>query len=142
MKVIFVAGTDTGVGKTVVAGALAAALRLRGFKVGVMKPVACGSLEDSRSLKACSGSWDPLSLITPIYLKQPLSPNVAARMEGKTIRIERIRKAFLELSGKGHDFLVVEGCGGLLVPINNDHFVVDLIRLMRAKTILVVHRAT
>jgi len=137
VKTIFIAGTDTGVGKTMVAGALAAALRLRGFNVGVMKPVACGSLDDSRFLKACSGARDPLGLITPIFLKHPLSPNVAARMERKKINVDRVRQAYGQLSNEGYDFLVVEGCGGLLVPITDTFFVIDLIPMMKASVVLV-----
>lgn len=137
MKTIFIAGTDTGVGKTVVAGALAAVLKLRGYKVGVMKPVACGGLEDSRFLMVCAGSSDPIEWVTPIALKNPLSPNVAARIERKKIDIRKIAKAARHFKSRKHDYLVVEGCGGLLVPLTKGFFVVDLIRLLKAKAILV-----
>ncbi len=137
MKTIFIAGTDTGVGKTIVAGGLAAGLRLQGYKVGVMKPVACGSLEDSIFLKDCSGAGDRLGQITPIYLKHPFSPNVAARMEKKKISVKRVKEAFRMLSAKGYDFLVIEGCGGLLVPIRAGFFVMDLILMLKAEVVLV-----
>ena len=137
MKTIFVAGTDTGVGKTVVAGALAAALKLRGYSVGVMKPVACGSPEDAEFLIACAGSDDPLDTVMPVYLKNPLSPNVAAKIEKKKIDLGKITDAFKLLRKKKYDYLVVEGCGGLLVPITDDFFVVDLIKTLRAETVLV-----
>ena len=136
MRTIFVAGTDTGVGKTVVAGALAAALRLEGHRVGVMKPIACGSWEDSRFLKKCAGSNDRFELITPIYLKRPLSPNVAAAAENKKIDLSRLLKAY-EVLKKKYDVLIVEGCGGLLVPVTNDFFVVDLIPKFNSRCILV-----
>ena len=144
MKTIFVAGTDTGVGKTVVAGGLAAALKVKGYKVGVMKPVACGSFEDSKFLKACAGSKDSLDLITPVYLKNPLSPNVAAKIEKKKIDVRKIAQAAYRLGTKKYDYLVVEGCGGLLVPIVNPSassgqgfFVVDLIPMLNAKAVIV-----
>ena len=137
MKTIFVAGTDTGVGKTIVAGALASALKLKGYKVGVMKPIACGSLVDSRFLKASAASSDPLELITPIYLARPLSPNVAAKLERKRIELKKISQAFRKLKRKKYDFLVVEGCGGLLVPVVKDFFTIDLIPMLKAKTVLV-----
>jgi len=137
VRSIFVAGTDTGVGKTMIAGGLAAALRLKGHHVGVMKPVACGSLEDSKFLKACSGVRDSLGLITPIHLEHALSPNVAARMEKKKINMKRMKGAFRELSRKGYDYLVVEGCGGLLVPLTDGLFVIDLIPMMKAEAVLV-----
>lgn len=136
MKTLFIAGTDTGVGKTVVAGALAAALRLKGHRVGVMKPVSCGSWEDSKFLKKRAGVDDALTRITPVYLKHPLSPNVAASMEKKKIDLKRLLKA-ADVLKKKYDILVVEGCGGLLVPVNDDFFVVDLIPLLKAKCILV-----
>ena len=137
MRTIFVAGTDTGVGKTVIAGALAAALKLKGYKVGVMKPVACGSPEDALFLKACSDSRDSLNLIMPIYLKNALSPNVAAALEKKKIDVRKISNAFQKLKRKKYDYLVVEGCGGLLVPITRNFFVIDLIKKIRAETVLV-----
>ena len=82
MKTFFIAGTDTGTGKTVVAGALASALRMKGLKVGVMKPVSCGGQEDAFFLMKCADVNDALEIVNPIYLKQPLSPNVAARLRG------------------------------------------------------------
>ena len=136
MKTIFIAGTDTGVGKTIVAGALASALRLKGRNVGVMKPIACGSEEDARFLMANAGVKDPLELVMPIYLKEPLSPNVAAKVERKKIYIKKIAVPFQKLKKK-YDVLIVEGCGGLLVPVTKDFFVIDLIPMMKAETVLV-----
>ena len=136
MKSIFVAGTDTGVGKTIIAGALAAALRMEGRRVGVMKPIACGSPEDAHFLQKCSGTNDPLELVMPVYLKKPLSPNVAAASEKKKIDLSRIVKAHSALQKK-YDVLVVEGCGGLLVPVTKDFFVIDLIRKLDSRCVLV-----
>ena len=136
MKTIFIAGTDTGIGKTVVAGALASALKLRGYNVGVMKPIACGSLEDSYFLRKCAGVDDLIEQITPIYLKRPLSPNVAASYEKKKIDIRRIVTAHAALEKK-YEVVVVEGCGGLLVPITDSFFVIDLIRKLDSHCVLV-----
>ncbi len=136
MKTIFIAGTDTGVGKTIVAGALVSALKLKGFRVGVMKPVSCGSREDVDFLLRCAGADSPLEWANPIFLKHPLSPNVAANIERKTIRLEKITSAFNRLI-KGVDYLIVEGCGGLLVPLRDGFFVMDLIPLLKAEAILV-----
>lgn len=136
MKTLFVGGTDTGVGKTIVAGALASALRLRGYRVGVMKPVACGGHEDARFLQSCAGTQDPADKVNPIYLKEPLSPNVAALRERKILRVEAVQRALAYFRGR-YEILVMEGCGGLLVPIRPKFFVVDLIGLARAQTILV-----
>ena len=133
---LFVAGTDTGVGKTIVAGALAAALRLQGCHVGVMKPIACGSWEDSNFLKKCAGIHDDLKWITPVYLKRPLSPNIAAAIEKKKIYLSPIIEAHAKLQKK-YDILIIEGCGGLLVPIMKDFFVIDLIPKLKSRCILV-----
>ena len=115
---------------------MAAALRLKGHKVGVMKPVACGSWEDSRFLRRSAGVRDDLNLITPVYLKHPLSPNVAARLEKKKIDIHAVDRAFAILKKK-YDTLVIEGCGGLLVPITKGFFVIDLVRRFKARCVLV-----
>ena len=136
MKRIFVGGTDTGVGKTLIAGALAAALRLKSRKVGVMKPISCGGREDAVFLKRCAGVNDPLGLINPVWLKFPLSPNVAAPLEKKRIVLKDLDEA-VRVFEKRYEFLVIEGCGGLLVPVTDSFFVIDLIRRMKAETILV-----
>ena len=136
MKTIFIAGTDTGVGKTVVAGALVAALRLEGCRVAVMKPIACGGLEDSHFLKRCADSDAPLKLVTPVSLKNPLSPNIASKLEKIKIDIGAITRAAEKLR-RHADILVVEGCGGLLVPVTDGFYVVDLIKLLKADVVLV-----
>jgi dethiobiotin synthetase len=137
MKTIFVAGTDTGVGKTIIAGALAAALRLEGHKVGVMKPISCGGLEDAHFLMRSAGVSDPMEFVNPIALEKPLSPNVAAKLESKKIDLSQMERSLSFFRSKKVDFLIVEGCGGLLVPITRDFFVIDLISLLKAETILV-----
>lgn len=136
MRSIFVAGTDTGVGKTMVAGALAAAMRLQGLRVGVMKPISCGGLEDIRFLMACAAARDPIEKAAPIVLKNPLSPNVAAKIERRTIRVKAVRDS-LDYFEKRYDYLVLEGCGGLLVPITAKLYVVDLIPIIHSRAILV-----
>ncbi len=136
MRALFVAGTDTAVGKTIVAGALASALKMKGLKVGVMKPIACGSREDAQFLMACAEADDSIELVNPVFLSRPLSPNLAAAMEKKKINLKLITKA-LRIFRKKYDYLIVEGCGGLLVPVTDNFFVVDLIPMMKAETILV-----
>lgn len=136
MRRFFVAGTDTGIGKTLIAGALAAALHQKGMSVAVMKPISCGGLEDAKVLKRLAGCREPLERVNPIALKYPLSPNVAARLERKKIDLKKIDGA-LACFSKKYDALVIEGCGGLLVPVARGFFVVDLIRRMRAECVLV-----
>ncbi len=136
VKTYFIAGTDTGVGKTVVASAMAAAFRLKGYHVGVMKPVACGSWEDSSLLKDAAQCTDTLTDITPVYFKNPLSPNVASKLERMPASISAIRRSFAKLKIK-YDVMIIEGCGGLLVPVTDRFFVVDLIGLFESKVVLV-----
>lgn len=130
---IFITATDTGVGKTVVAAALAMALKERGIKVGVMKPVATGCQGDTRLismdavflLEAAENEYPKLT--SPTRLKHPLAPNVAAALERKEIDVAQIHQAYQELQ-KYYDFIIVEGIGGLLVPITKNYFVANMIR--------------
>jgi dethiobiotin synthetase len=136
MKTIFVAGTDTACGKTIVAGAMASALKMKGYRVGVMKPIACGGREDAEYLRTSAGASDPLSVVNPIFLAQPLSPNVAAGIERKKINLKAIDEA-LKVLKKKYEILIVEGCGGLLVPLSDHFFVIDLIRRIKSEAVLV-----
>jgi len=140
MTFVFVTGTDTGVGKTFVAAGLAAALRRRGVDVGVMKPVASGSAEDARALIKASGSDDPLDLVNPVRLRDPISPHLAAKREGRTIDLRLIDRAFREL-GRRHDVLIVEGAGGLLVPIRDGFTMADLAKRLRLPLLIVARDA-
>lgn len=124
MIAIGVTGTDTGVGKTVVSCALAAALANRGVRVGVMKPVETGVIEgtegtdqtDASRLASAAQNHDELALIRPYAFAAPLAPLVAARRAGVTIDLDRLDRAFQTI-GNGRDVVIVEGAGGLLVPI-------------------------
>ena len=136
MNSFFITGTDTGVGKTVIAGALAAVLKKKGIDVGVMKPVATGGWDDARFLIRAAGVKDNLFLVNPYCLGTPVVPAVAAEIEGVKIDIRKIKNAYEELSKK-HDILVVEGVGGLLVPIYKNYLVTDLINELKLPVIIV-----
>ena len=131
---VFVTGTDTEVGKTVVAAALARTLTEAGVRTGVMKPIATGGeptgaryvSADARFLLWACGADDPPELANPVCLKEPLAPTVAARREGATIDLARVADAFGVLSAR-HDAVVVEGIGGLMVPIGGGFVVADLV---------------
>lgn len=132
---VFVTGTDTGVGKTLVSVSLAAYFsRMKGLRVGVMKPFETGLPADrtelfpcdALALKTASGSSDDISLITPCSFGLPLAPETAAGLEHRTIDLEPIDRAFQEIV-KSHDITIVEGAGGILVPIKEDFFFSDLI---------------
>lgn len=121
---LFVTGTDTGVGKTIVTAALAAALHARGMRVGVMKPAESGCLlehgqlqpADALFLRTAAGCTAPLELINPYTFEQPLTPALAAEQAGITIDIEHICACYARLAAD-HDLVLVEGAGGLLAPL-------------------------
>ena len=133
---IFITGTGTEIGKTVIAGGLAAALKQSGIDVGVMKPISTGDTADARFLKHAAQVDDALSLINPIHLRHPLAPSVAARMENVEIDLSRVEIAFAALQQR-YDFLIVEGVGGIAVPIRDDFLVAQLVKQL-ALPILIV----
>jgi dethiobiotin synthetase len=125
---LLVTGTDTGVGKTFVACALAHAWRAAGRRVGVVKPVETGvesEPEDARRLAAAADDCSPLDDICPYRLRAPLAPAVAARLEGVVVDVDRIT-ALIERRAREVDVLVIEGAGGLLVPIAGTTTYLDL----------------
>jgi dethiobiotin synthetase len=141
---VFITGTDTGIGKTVVAAGLALALKKRGLDIGVMKPTATGCRkrggkrfsEDVDYLIGASGCEDETDLVCPYMLQRPLAPEVAAELEHVRIDTHRIIQAFRELCSR-HDLVIVEGAGGLFVPIRNRYFMLDLVADLSCPLIVV-----
>ena len=133
---IFITGTGTEIGKTVIAGGLAAAFKQFGTNVGVMKPISSGDTADAQFLKHAAQVDDELASINPIYLRQPLAPSVAARMENRDIDLPGIETAFAALQQK-YDFVIVEGVGGIAVPIQDDFLVAHLISRLRLPILIV-----
>jgi dethiobiotin synthetase len=131
MPGLFITGTDTGVGKTYVTCYLAEKFRRQGVDVGVMKPISTGPSgeDDALYLKKKLKLSDPLELINPIHLKHPLAPYPAAKLERKKIDLKKIFAAYKELE-KRHQTILVEGIGGVAVPITKDYCVIDLIKDM------------
>jgi len=139
----FVTGTDTGVGKTIVAATMARLLRHKGVNVGVMKPVTSGCRQEQGGLV----SDDALLLcraaglvcnddIAPYALREPLAPAEAARLDGVLIDAERIRACYDRLSAT-HDVVIVEGAGGLMVPLAEGLLISDLIRTLELPLLVV-----
>jgi len=116
----FITGTDTGVGKTVVACALVRALRARDLDIGVMKPletgVGDGGPADALALRAAAQSGDSLADICPQSFATAAAPSVAAAADGCEVDLDVIRRSYRRLCER-HAWLVVEGAGGLRVPI-------------------------
>jgi dethiobiotin synthetase len=148
MTGLFVSGTDTGVGKTVVTCALAAWCRRQGLNVGVMKPVATGGRplgpagrrrwisDDALLAASCAGVDDPAEDINPVCYREPLAPMTAAEREGRPLRLAQAVAAFRRLQAK-HDVMLVEGIGGLLVPLTPRETVADLARALGLPVLLV-----
>lgn len=139
---VFITGTDTGVGKTVVTAALAVALRTSGCKVGVMKPIETGvtSSEDSRCdaarLRTAARSSDTFTEVRPYAFRLPLAPLEAARLEKRRITTSTIMRAIHRLQSR-HEILIVEGIGGLYVPFTSSFNMADLIYQMKYDAIVV-----
>lgn len=144
---LFITGTDTGVGKTLVGAAIAQKLRRLGIDVGVMKPVHTGCRSaghrsrggDTRILMDAAGVTDSERLVTPYCLRPALAPLAASRLQRVSLKISRLRTAYRALSRK-HSILIVEGIGGLAVPLTARMTVLDLARLFDLP-LLVVARA-
>ena len=134
-KGIFITGTDTGVGKTYVASGIAASLRAQGVNIGVMKPAETGCRirsgdlipADAIRLAKAAGAHDPLTLINPYRFRKPLAPSVASELEGKKIQPSRIMTSYRALVRR-HDFMIIEGAGGIMVPLSGYYLNLDLAR--------------
>ena len=143
-KGLFITGTDTGVGKTFVAAGLARCLRDRGFAPGVLKPVETGCAlrggkripRDGSFLKLMAGATEPIEEIVPYRLSAPLAPQVAAERDGISIQTRRLQSAFRAISSR-HPFTLVEGAGGILVPVTRSTTMVDLMKQFKLPVLLV-----
>lgn len=132
---IFVTGTDTGAGKTIVSAVIARLAALSGLKTAVMKPVTSGCISrngvrisEDAELAACGAGITALPPeSTPYLLEAPLAPSVSAEKEGIRIDLEKIAADYATLTA-ANDFTVVEGAGGLMVPLAGGLLVADLIR--------------
>ena len=142
LRGIFITGTDTGVGKTLVTSALVRCLTRQGIDVGVMKPIETGVLRspkaqsDGARLRSAAGNCDPMAEVSPYVFRLPVAPFSAAQAEGATVRVATIRRTFRTLRQK-HDLVVVEGVGGVYVPITSSLNISDLIYRMKLSTIVV-----
>ena len=104
--------------------------------VGVMKPVSSGFREDTRFLMKSVSSSDPIDLVNPVHLRLPLAPYMASKLLKQKVDIAKIRSAFKVLSRK-YEFLVVEGAGGLLVPLTRKIFVLNLVEEFKLPCLIV-----
>lgn len=138
---IFIAGTDTNVGKTVVTAALGLALQQTGAKVGIMKPVETGSVPDKTNsdvhrLRNLFASCKNVDVRNVYSLPLPVAPLEAARTAQHGIDVDAILNACRTFAVQ-HDYMLVEGAGGILVPLTETHDVRDLIRLLGLPCLIV-----
>ncbi len=124
-KTIFITGTDTGVGKTITTYVLGVLLSNQGYDVGFMKPVQCAG-HDAQFLKA----------INPYYAPEPLSPHLALRRAKIKFNKRKVQDCLKKLQ-EHHDLVLVEGAGGLMVPITDTYYNADLIADLKAEVIIV-----
>ncbi|MCW9024818.1 MAG: dethiobiotin synthase [Gammaproteobacteria bacterium] len=144
-KGLFVTGTDTGIGKTVVSSALITAFNKLGFHTTAMKPIASGAKyingqlvnEDALLLQQAASESSSYELINPYVFEPAIAPHLAARQVGIEIELSQIKQAYQQLSSNV-DITVVEGVGGWLVPINKTENVADLATCLDLPVILVV----
>ena len=135
-SILFITGTDTGVGKTVFAVLVTRHLRERGFYVAALKPVCSGSRDDARRLRDEAGRALPLHEVNPWHFRAPVAPLLAARKEKKRVRLREVM-AHIRRVAKQFDVVVVEGAGGLLSPLGEDFDSRDLIKALGATPIIV-----
>lgn len=139
MQPIFVTGTDTGVGKTIVAAHLLRQLRAAGFDAGYWKPIETGVPDgqphDAALVQQVAGGDAPV--LCSVTLPEPLAPSVAARRAGRSIDVAYLNETAQRLS-RMYRPLIVEGAGGLLVHINDQQTFADLVKPWGARVLLVV----
>jgi dethiobiotin synthetase len=144
-RILLITGTDTGVGKTYVAQGVVRALRALDLAVAVRKPVETGCVlrggepfaSDAEALREAAASEETIAAVCPFRLLEPLAPAIAAARAGVTIDVSRLVEACVERAARV-DWLVVEGAGGLLVPLAGRYSYADLARDLAAEVLLVV----
>jgi len=140
-----VTGTDTGVGKTFFSCALLRALAARGERVGVYKPIETGCAEvdgrlvgeDCERLREAAGGHQAPATVSAFLYPDPAAPLVAAERSGDTIAMEALVAGFRKVAS-AHEHVLVEGAGGLLVPIGPDFTTAELARELGLPVVVVV----
>ncbi|HEY7226579.1 MAG TPA: dethiobiotin synthase [Nitrososphaeraceae archaeon] len=141
---VFVTGTDTEIGKTTIASGLAWLLCRNKIKVGIMKPFATSSLiysshnnsQDTAVLAKAANIGEPDQILNPIFFPLSASPLMAAEILNKTVNLRAVTQKFNFLKKK-YDFILVEGIGGIMVPITTRVSLQDIIRKMNLPIIIV-----
>jgi dethiobiotin synthetase len=135
-QTLFITGTDTGVGKTVLAALLVRYLRARGVNAAALKPVGSGSRSDARELQAAMNRALTLDEINPWHFRAPIAPLPAARREHRRVRLADVLAQVRKMQNR-FDVVLVEGAGGLLSPLGEDFNSGDLLAALRATPMVV-----
>ncbi len=137
-KVVFVTGTDTGVGKTVLTALLLHHFRSQGVNALAMKPFCSGGRDDAELLHSLQSDEVTLDEVNPFYFSAPLAPWVAVKWEKsrEQVPLKAVLKKIADLK-KRCDVLLIEGSGGLLVPLGTNYSVLDLIEALNCQVLLV-----
>jgi dethiobiotin synthetase len=135
-QTLFITGTDTGVGKTVLTALLTRFLRERGVHAAALKPVCSGPRADARALHAAMNGALTLDEINPWHFRAPIAPLLAARKENRRVKLSQVL-VHARAMQKRFDVLLVEGAGGLLSPLGENFNSRDLITALRATPIVV-----
>lgn len=144
MSGIFITGTDTNIGKTVISAGLAGVLKNKGYSIGVMKAIQSGAgirngrlySPDAEFMIKVTGNIDEMEHVCPYLLKEAMAPGIAAEIEGIEVDFDVIKKAYIELE-KRHDIVIVEGAGGIAVPVKKRLLISDLIKSLDIPVIIV-----
>ena len=134
--IVFITGTDTGVGKTLLTAMLVAHLRDNGVNALAMKPFCSGGIEDLEVLSAMQGHSLSRRKLNPYYFAEPVAPLVGAQKRGQKIRLRDVLEKIADVKSQC-DVLLIEGSGGLMVPLGEDFYVLDLIRSLKCPVIVV-----
>jgi dethiobiotin synthetase len=141
---LLVTGTDTGIGKTIIAGAIADWFRRQGNRVAVLKPAGSGCVrrreglvsEDAEFLAHCADARHPLDVICPVRYAEPLAPAIAAERAKEPMDWPAVERSITAMS-RDSDVIVVEGVGGLMVPMDERHTFLDVARWLKLPTVVV-----
>jgi dethiobiotin synthetase len=135
-QMLFITGTDTGAGKTVLTVLLAHFLRARGIAIAALKPVCSGGREDALAICDALGGTLPLDEINPWHFRAAIAPALAAQREKQTVKLAAVL-AHLRATREKFDVTLVEGAGGLLSPLGEDFDSRDLLAALRATPVVV-----
>jgi dethiobiotin synthetase len=145
---LLITGTDTGIGKTIIAASLAQILHEQNLRVAVLKPAGSGCVhrreglvsEDAELLAHCANARHPLDLICPQRYAEPLAPAIAAERAKQPLDWEAINRS-IKIMSADSDVMIIEGIGGLLVPMDEKHTFLDAAADMKSPAVIVARPA-